>query len=60
MVSNVKIYRDANDNIKIVKHKSTDKVDGVVALVMAIAQWMESKTKKNVSSYSDGHDLIAF
>jgi phage terminase large subunit-like protein len=43
MVGNVKIYRDANDNIKIVKHKSTDKVDGVVALVMAIGEWEAAK-----------------
>lgn len=39
MISNVAIYRDANDNIKVVKHKSTDAVDGVVAVIMAIGEY---------------------
>lgn len=46
MIGNVAIYRDANDNIKVVKHKSTDAVDGVVALIMAIGEY---ETFKNVS-----------
>jgi len=37
--SNVKIYRDPNDNIKVVKNKANDKVDGVVALIMAIGEY---------------------
>ena len=39
-VANAALYKDANENIKIVKHKSTDKVDGAVALVMAIGEYM--------------------
>jgi phage terminase large subunit-like protein len=35
MISNIMILRDANDNYKINKEKSKDKVDGPVALVMA-------------------------
>jgi len=37
MFRNVFIIRDTNDNIKVDKKKSIDKVDGVVALVNAIA-----------------------
>lgn len=34
--SNVVLYRDGNDNIKVMKNKSKDSVDGVVSLAMAI------------------------
>lgn len=35
--SNVRIERDAADNIKVTKGRSRDRVDGVVAAIMAIA-----------------------
>lgn len=38
---NVVLYKDGNDNIKIVKNKSLDSVDGVVSLSMAIGQYLE-------------------
>jgi phage terminase large subunit-like protein len=38
MVSNAVIVRDGNENIKIMKNKSTDRVDGVVAASMAIGR----------------------
>ncbi|HDY90148.1 MAG TPA: terminase large subunit, partial [bacterium] len=38
MCSNVAIYSDANENIKLVKNKSIDKIDGIVALVMALGE----------------------
>lgn len=38
MLSNVAIYRDANDNIKVTKHKSTEKVDGIVAWIMSLGE----------------------
>lgn len=38
MVSNCAIIQDGNENIKIVKDKSGDRVDGVVAAVMAIGR----------------------
>jgi phage terminase large subunit-like protein len=38
---NVVLYQDGNDNIKIVKNKSKDSVDGVVALGMAIGMYLE-------------------
>ena len=42
MMSNVAIESDAADNIKISKKRSTEKVDGVVALVMALARASQS------------------
>jgi phage terminase large subunit-like protein len=42
MMSNVAIESDAADNIKISKKRSTEKVDGIVALVMALARASES------------------
>ena len=36
MFRNVAIYRDANENIKIDKKRSSEKVDGCVAAAMAI------------------------
>ena len=43
MFSNVVLYYDGNGNIKIVKNKSKDAVDGVVALAMAIGQFLKYK-----------------
>lgn len=40
MVSNVMIVKDPADNYKIDKSRSKDKVDGIVALVMAIGEWI--------------------
>lgn len=37
MISNVELERDASDNIKPSKKKSREKIDGVVALIMAYA-----------------------
>lgn len=43
MFSNVTITYDPTMAIKIDKSKSSDKVDGVVALVMAIGGWIENR-----------------
>lgn len=40
MLKNVATYEDANENIKLVKNKSSDKIDGIVASVMAIGEWL--------------------
>ena len=50
MMGNVAIYRDPNDNIKVVKHKSTDAVDGVVALIMAIGEYLTDKMQPKKES----------
>lgn len=49
MVSNIMIERDAADNIKINKAKSSDKVDGPVSLVMALGTMLDYE-RKNINS----------
>ena len=43
MMSNIMLYRDPNDNIKIDKAKSSEKVDGPVSLVMALGTLLDSE-----------------
>lgn len=38
---NVVIETDASDNVKPNKKKSTEKIDGIVALVMSIGEWLD-------------------
>lgn len=40
MADNVTVKSDSSDNIKPDKKKSTEKIDGIVALVMSIGQWL--------------------
>jgi phage terminase large subunit-like protein len=40
MMGNVTLIKDANNNIRIAKDKSKNKVDGPAATVNAIAEWM--------------------
>ena len=42
---NVQLQTDPAGNIKINKKKSSEKVDGMVALVMAIGEWMTDETE---------------
>ena len=57
-LSNVSLQRDPAGNIKIDKDRSSEKVDGAVACVMALGAWMqangnpENKTDIN-KIYSD-------
>jgi phage terminase large subunit-like protein len=48
MNSNVEIRRDPADNIKIDKSKSSEKVDGMVALAMAIGGYLTDINKGSV------------
>jgi phage terminase large subunit-like protein len=57
MMSNVELTRDPNDNYKPDRKKSTDKIDGVVALVMAIGEWITDMADDD-SSYYDDNDLV--
>jgi phage terminase large subunit-like protein len=57
MMSNVELSRDPNDNYKPDRKKSTDKIDGVVALVMAIGEWITDMADDD-SSYYDDNDLV--
>lgn len=38
---NIVLYEDGNQNIKIMKNKSRDSVDGAVSAAMALAAWMK-------------------
>ena len=40
MFRNVVIYRDPNDNIKLDKKRSIEKIDGCVAMAMAYGTYM--------------------
>ena len=55
MLSNVAIQEDPAGNIKPNKAKSTEKIDGVVALIMSLGEYM---TTGDVSSVYDGRGLL--
>ena len=57
MNRNVVIFSDTNGNIKIDKKKAKEKVDGMVALAMAIGQWMTYKHQYQ-EAYSPDSDII--
>lgn len=42
MFRNIVLYYDGNGNIKIMKNKSRDSVDGPVSLGMAVGAWLEA------------------
>lgn len=46
MISNVEILTDPAGNIKLAKNKSREKIDGVVALVMAYGVYSMMATKE--------------
>jgi phage terminase large subunit-like protein len=52
MLENVVLYRDANDNYKLIKNRSTEKIDGVVAGVMAVAQMLFVESENPTSIYA--------
>lgn len=41
MFANIQLYYDGNGNIKIMKNKSKDSVDGPVAFAMSIGAWLQ-------------------
>ena len=51
--SNVQIQADAAGNIKFSKSKSKSKIDGMVALVMALAQYMNQEQEDDGSVYEE-------
>lgn len=51
---NVVLYQDGNGNIKIMKNRSRDAVDGAVGLGMAVAMWLSvnlDPQKANLEAY---------
>jgi phage terminase large subunit-like protein len=60
MVSNVELAMDSAGNIKIEKGKSEIKVDGIVALAMALGGNMASEPERS-SIYKDStHEIPIF
>jgi phage terminase large subunit-like protein len=53
MMSNVTIQEDPASNIKIHKGKSKDKIDGIAALIMALAEYMNTLEDGGESIYED-------
>lgn len=48
MASNVTVVQNADGHIRPDKNKSTEKIDGIVALTMAIGRWIVSKDETSV------------
>lgn len=48
MLGNVVIYKDGNGNIKFDKAKCRDKIDGMVALGMGVAGWLDFREDTDV------------
>jgi phage terminase large subunit-like protein len=53
MLSNVALQIDAAGNIKCDKGKSRERIDGVVALVMAIGAWISEKKEEKTNPYNE-------
>jgi phage terminase large subunit-like protein len=53
MLSNVQISEDPAGNIKANKGKSKDKIDGIAALIMALAEYMNTLEGDSSSIYED-------
>lgn len=58
MISNVVLRRDPADNFKIDKSKSIEKVDGVVALAMALGMVLADEKEEDNTSVYETKDLI--
>jgi phage terminase large subunit-like protein len=57
MAGNAQAKYDDAYNIKLVKNKSSDKIDGVIALIMAIAEKMSNEREDTGPSYYEEHGL---
>ena len=53
MMTNVVIYSDVNENIKIRKDREEDKIDGPIATVVALAVALSEQTESNESKYNN-------
>jgi phage terminase large subunit-like protein len=54
MASNVIVYIDTNDNIKPRKDKSGDKIDGIIAIVNALARVLAQERKTSIYEEREG------
>ena len=57
MNRNVVIYMDGNGNFKLDKRNSKEKIDGMVALAMAVGQYMTYKHQV-IEAYSESDVFI--
>ncbi len=55
MLSNIALTEDAAGNIKPNKAKSTEKIDGIVSLVMSLGEYM---SEEDLNSVYDGRGLL--
>lgn len=53
MFRNIVLYYDGNGNIKIMKNKSLDSVDGPVALGMAVGAWLQYNGDATAAFFKD-------
>jgi phage terminase large subunit-like protein len=58
MVGNAAVEQDAAGNRKPSKRKSRERIDGVVALIMALGRAMLAPGEGETSAYADGHGLV--
>ncbi len=49
MVSNVMIYEDTNENIRPSKKSSSDKIDGPMSIIVAIAAWASGNETDDIN-----------
>lgn len=59
MFRNVAVYKDVNDNIKLDKRRSMEKIDGIVAMADAYGGFM-SETGDEVYKYDGGIGYVNF
>lgn len=57
MCGNIQIKMDPAGNIKMDKAKSQEKIDGMVALAMAVGEWMTGEKPKGPSKY-ESEELV--
>ena len=56
-VGNVEVKTDENENIRPVKGKGTERIDGLVAMINAMARAMLDTSKADISKYASGDFL---
>lgn len=57
MLQNVQIERNAEDQIKISKRRSREKIDGVAALINAIGAWLIVESKNDDNALPQGYEI---
>ena len=58
MLGNIDMYVDTNGNRKFNKGKSREKIDGFVALAMAVGEYLDLKEEESV--YNDRDGILMF